>query len=480
MINFFDNDMREIWASRDSGSTFPISRVYFEDIQIWPEGEPPVPPTPTGYTFSVFPTALTTDDSAKTVYFIITTNSPQWLVNPSQSWITVNGITGGTLEVSIAANSGSTDRQGALAFSYRKSSTGGTGYVTVDVTQEGAVPVLNYNVQYTSTDKAIVTPAVSVPFAGESILSGVSILSNTYYPDDDYGEIVVDSEIYDFKDNAFRECTTLSSIVIPDTTRWLGNYVFYGCTNLSSIILPSELAMICDYAFQNCTSLTSIVIPDTAGFLNGFSTFRGCTSLSSVTFGSSVTKIGSSMFRGCTSLSSITISGGSITLIGGSAFRDCTALSSVTISDTVKGIGDAAFYGCSALSNITIPDSVTNIGGSAFYGCSALSSVTFGSGITYINSEAFRYCTSLSSIVIPSGVTSIRQYTFADCTSLSSVTIPDGVTSIGDYVFQNCTSLSSITYTGTMAQWAQVTKGTYWRRRVPATVVHCTDGDTPI
>ena len=143
MINFFDNDMREIWASRDSGSTFPISRVYFESIQVWPEGEPP---TPTGYTFSVSPTALTTDDSAKTVYFIITTNSPQWLVNPSQSWITVNGITGGTVEIGIAANSGTADRQGALTFSYRKSSTGGTGYVAVDVVQ--MCPVHNNIIRY--------------------------------------------------------------------------------------------------------------------------------------------------------------------------------------------------------------------------------------------------------------------------------------------------------------------------------------------
>ena len=385
MINFFDNDMREIWASRDSGSTFPISRVYFENIQVWPEGEPP---TPTGYTFSVSPTALTTDDSAKTVYFIITTNSPQWIVTPSQSWITVNGITGGTLEVSIAANSGTTDRQGALTFSYRKSSTGGTGYVTVDVVQEGAVPVFNYNVQYTSTDKAIVTPYASKPFGGASVASSVSIVSNTYYPDDDYGEIVADGDIVVFNNNAFRECTTLSSIVIPDTTTWLGNYAFYGCTNLSSIILPSGLTMICDYIFQNCTSLTSIVIPDTADFLNGSSTFRGCTSLSSVTFGSSVTNIGNSMFRGCTSLPSITISGGSIILISNSAFRDCTALSSVTISDTVK--------------------------------------------------------------------------------------------TISYYAFQGCTSLSTINYGGTMAQWGSVTKQTGWNNGVPATVVHCTDGDAPI
>ena len=233
MINFFDNDMREIWASRDSGSTFPISRVYFESIQVWPEGEPP---TPTGYTFSVSPTALTTDDSAKTVYFIITTDSPQWLVSPSQSWITVNGITGGTLEVSIAANSGTADRQGALVFSYEESSTGGTGYVAIGVTQEGVIPVHNNIIRYTSADSQVVVPYNTTGF-------GVNIVSNTYYPDEGYGEIVFDGDVTSLGINAFYHRTNLSSIVIPDSVTSIGISVFGFCTGLSSITIGSGICI---------------------------------------------------------------------------------------------------------------------------------------------------------------------------------------------------------------------------------------------
>ena len=53
-------------------------------------------------------------------------------------------------------------------------------------------------------------------------------------------------------------------------------------------------------------------------------------------------------------------------------------------------------------------------------------------------------------------------------------------TTIGVGAFYYCENLSSITYNSTMAQWASISKGDEWYGNVPATVVHCTDGDTPI
>lgn len=106
--------------------------------------------------------------------------------------------------------------------------------------------------------------------------------------------------------------------------------------------------------------------------------------------------------------------------------------------------------------------------------------ILFNNCVTSIGFQAFLNCTSLSSIEIPNNVTSIGDRSIQACTKLSSITIPDSVTSIGSSAFQNCTSLSNITYNGTKAQWASVTKGNYWRKSVPATVVHCTDGDVNI
>ena len=104
-----------------------------------------------------------------------------------------------------------------------------------------------------------------------------------------------------------------------------------------------------------------------------------------------------------------------------------------------------------------IPNSVTSIGNSAFYGCSGLTSV-----------------------MIPDSVTSIGVSAFSRCDSLASVIIGNSVTIIGSFAFGFCRSLRNISYEDTIARWNDITKDENWNASVPATVVHCTDGDAPI
>ena len=78
-------------------------------------------------------------------------------------------------------------------------------------------------------------------------------------------------------------------------------------------------------------------------------------------------------------------------------------------------------------------------------------------------------------------VTSTGDFAFYDCAGLTSIDIPNSVTSIGSSAFSDCIGLTSISYTGTIAQWIAINKGSYWHDGVPAiAVVHCTDGDVPI
>jgi hypothetical protein len=37
--------------------------------------------------------------------------------------------------------------------------------------------------------------------------------------------------------------------------------------------------------------------------------------------------------------------------------------------------------------------------------------------------------------------------------------------------------LISISYTGKISQWNAITQGAGWNQNIPATVVHCSDGD---
>ena len=123
---------------------------------------------------------------------------------------------------------------------------------------------------------------------------------------------------------------------------------------------------------------------------------------------------------------------------------------------------------------------VTSIGESAFDCCFSLTSIVIPDSVTSIGPTAFSSCSSLTSMVIPDSVTSIGEKAFEFCSSLISIVIPDSVTSIEWWAFCGCKSLTDITFQGTIAQWKKITLRDSWKHNIPATVVHCTDGDVEI
>ena len=260
--------------------------------------------------------------------------------------------------------------------------------------------------------------------------------------------ITIPNSVTRIDSRAFSDCTSLTSITIPDSVTRIGEFTFSGCESLKSITIPDGIEWICQHTFARCTSLTSVIIPDSVTSIDT-SAFSDCTSLKSITIPDSVTSIDSSAFKDCKSLTSIKIPD-SVTSIESSTFENCTSLTSIAIPNSVTSIESSAFYGCKSLTSVTIPDSVTSIGDYTFDYCTSLASVTIPDSVTRIGEGAFG-STSLTSITIPDGVTSIGDYTFASCTSLTSITIPDSVTSIGEGAFRDCTNLTSITIPDSVA-----------------------------
>ena len=255
--------------------------------------------------------------------------------------------------------------------------------------------------------------------------------------------IIIPNSVTNIGKAAFNGCTKLKNVALGNSVTSIGWYAFDGCTSLTNITIPNSVTSIGVYAFRNCASLTSITIPDGVTSI-GRETFSGCTSLTSITIPDSVTSIGKEAFNGCRLLKGITIPN-SVTSIGVYAFRNCASLTSITIPDSVTNIGKYAFNGCTSLKSIMIGNSVTSISHRAFDGCTKLKNVVLGNSVTSIGDYAFDGCTSLTNITIPNSVTSIGVYAFRNCASLTSITIPDGVTSIGEVTFSGCTSLTSIT-----------------------------------
>ena len=277
---------------------------------------------------------------------------------------------------------------------------------------------------------------------------------------------------FDKKTGTVTDCdSSVTKANIPHTIKGvtvtsIGDQAFYNCTSLTSVTIPDSVTSIGDRAFRYCISLTSVTIPDSVTSIGG-SAFYGCTSLTSVTIPDSVTSIGDYAFYGCESLTSVAIPG-SVTSIGWSAFYGCASLTSVTIPDSVTSIGNCAFASCTSLTGIWVAEGNSHYANDAsgvlfnkdkttLVQCpGAFAAYTIPNSVTSIGEYAFSHCTSLTSVTIPNSVTSIGEHAFSYCTSLTSVTISDSVTSIGEYAFYDCTSLTDVYYAGSEAQWKAI------------------------
>ena len=263
----------------------------------------------------------------------------------------------------------------------------------------------------------------------------VHIPESVYYDGNDY-------TVTKICDNAFKDCSGLTSVTIPISITSIGKYAFYGSSGLTSVTIPNSVTSIGNSAFCNCSSLTSITIPNSITYIDA-GVFRGCSCLTSITIPNSVTYIDMYAFCDCTGLTSVNIPN-SVTSIGNSAFSECSGLTSVTIPNSVTSIGSGAFAQCSGLTSVTIPNSVTSIDFSVFNCCSSLTSVIIPNSVTSIGRLAFNGCSGLTSVTLGNSVITIDEMAFGNCSGLTSVTIPNNVTSIGSCAFLNCTGLTSL------------------------------------
>ena len=290
--------------------------------------------------------------------------------------------------------------------------------------------------------------------------------------------------------DAFKNCTTIQKLVLPETVNRIGKQAFANCTSLNSITINGDLNGVhtVDNTFYN--------IGANSDYLN-------------VTFGPEVTAIPSNLFDSTYSksegyyphITSVTIPD-SVTSIGLGAFNNCHDLKTVRLGSGVKSIGTNAFRN-TAIQSLTIDGNCT-VGKYAFLYCHSLKELTINGDCTLIEG-CFAHCTGLESIKINGtikdniqssisenpvlfiappfynvgsnsdslkvtfgkSVSVIPERLFATHSSksegtyarITEVDLPSSISSIGDYAFYNCHDLKVANYEGSPSEWINVPVG---------------------
>ena len=176
-----------------------------------------------------------------------------------------------------------------------------------------------------------------------------------------------------------------------------------------------------DNAFENCSALTSVEIPNTITSI-GSSAFKSCSSLTNLTFqeNSTLTEINNSAFAYCSNLTTVTIPA-SVTGIYISAFDQCTNLAEITFEEgsQLQALGNGAIRD-TKITEITLPATLNNFQGLAHN--DYLQTVTFTSNVILSGnlkkSGTFDDCPALTTIYVPNSALEEFKTTLSNYTDL--------------------------------------------------------------
>ena len=260
---------------------------------------------------------------------------------------------------------------------------------------------------------------------------------------DENGYVIFPEGTTEIADNAFRDRTDIKGVIIPDTVQTVGRNAFNGCINLEEVVIPDGVTL-STYSFYGCEGLKRLTMPHNTEYnLNeGYESFAGCTGIEYVKLTGSdpIDGLNSTKCKftpwSISEAETLTVElDDRITRVGDYVFCGCENLVSIYMSGNINRIGEMAFADCTSLTGVfNMPCKLKKLGYNAFFNCTSLTKVTFFSNLSTVNNLAFQGCTGTTAVVLSPKVTTITEDTF-----------------------NGCDNITDIYYTGSAADWANVT-----------------------
>lgn len=287
---------------------------------------------------------------------------------------------------------------------------------------------------------------------------------------------------------AFKDCSNLVTVNLPNTLEDIGSEAFAGCTSLTAVNIyevdgngsvrywsadgvlfdkgrldeqPTDPAQVRSViSFMPLGKTGSYIIPNGIVEIPMLS-FANC-ALTRIVIPSSVTTIGLEAFKGAEKLTTVVFDTGSTAglTISNGAFSGCKALETITLPSRLVSIGLKRYElftatGVPASQTVSLETNVTN----AFVGCKNLTNIYIAKGNKNYKSENGIIYTAdggtllyaLSSVKgeveIPVGVKVIADGAFISCNSITKVTIPNTVETVGECAFYK-TNIEEVVFNG--------------------------------
>ena len=203
--------------------------------------------------------------------------------------------------------------------------------------------------------------------------------------------------------------TPLTSVEWPAAVTEIPARTFWACGQLTTIKgIPGQpgawdnITKIGENAFNQCTALTTIKLPAELKIIDK-QAFRTCINLATVDYGTKVETIGDGAFWYTGALKKFFFKG-SVKTLGADAFRE-SGLTCVHLKGDMT-IGKEAFMDCKSLKYVEFPATssatqpLTYVAEGMFAGCTSLPFITLPSTVTEIKANAFNGCSSLKYVNI--------------------------------------------------------------------------------